>query len=61
MYFREPLAAHGARPAAGPRLAAIACAALVLVIGFYPQPWIAAAGTATGSDASTSRDLLRGQ
>ena len=57
MYFREPLAAHGARPAAGPRLAAIACAALVLVIGFYPQPWIAAAGTATGSDASTSRDL----
>ncbi len=57
MYFREPLAAHGARPAAGPRLAAIACAALVLAIGFYPRPWIAAAGTATGAGASTSRDL----
>jgi NADH-quinone oxidoreductase subunit N len=57
MYFREPLAAHGARTAAGPRLAAIACAALVLAIGFYPRPWIAAAGTATGAGASTSRDI----
>jgi NADH-quinone oxidoreductase subunit N len=43
MYFRAPSAAPDARGAGGPGLAAVVCAALVLVIGFYPRPWIAAA------------------
>ena len=57
MYFREPAAAPAAPPSAGPRLAAIVCTALVLAIGFYPPPWIAAAGAATGAGASTARDI----
>ena len=67
MYFRAPPAAPA--PAApsgrGPRLAALACTALVLAIGFYPRPWITAAGTAAepgpaGGDVKRSAARRRG-
>jgi NADH-quinone oxidoreductase subunit N len=54
MYFRAPLAVPRARGRAGAGLAAMLCAAMVLIIGFYPRPWIAAADTAADQKSFVS-------
>ena len=58
MYFREPLAVPRAEGGAGAYLAALVCAAAVLVFGFYPPPLMREClkAGAMGTPAATTVD-----